>query len=1045
MVASLAELEVSIIGNISNIRSAFSELESRINGFGKSLSTMGSRMQGMGASMSLAVTAPLTAMGGLALNTAVQFDDAMRKVQAVTGETGEGLQKLTDYAMQLGAETAFSSSQAADAMLQLGQAGFTTEQIMASTSDVLSLASAGAIDLGTAAGITANAINGFGLSAEDSARVVDVLAQAASSTQTDVVGMGEALSYVAPIANSLGISIEQTAAMIGVMSNAGIEGSRAGTALRGAMSQLVTPSNTAAEALAKYGITVDQVNPSTNNFIDILRLLGAAGMDAGDILTIFGTEAGPGMAALLNAGIDSVDTLTVSLENSDGAAQQMAETMEGGAGGAIRQLQGSIETLQITIGNLMAEALLPFIDRATELFNQLSALPEPMLRNIIMISGLAAAIGPTLIALGTLIKSTGTIISLFAGLPALFGPVGVALLAIGAAAAYVYTNWDSVGPWLMQQFESVRGSVENLVGRLQNLVTNGLGYIANWWSMNGQAVMTAIMTAFQRVVDFIEPLYTAVRNLVTNAFSLISNWWIMNGSSVMETLRNAFDRVMASVVPLITTIRDLVERALNAISAWWSANGQTVMNGLNTAFTWLIDTGSRLIAVALDLANRALVAISNWWSGSGQGAINALWQDLLKVADAVRPLIPLIIQFVQDSLARFSAWWATNGPAIIQAANNIANAIQWLFNTILVPALNLAIALLPYFLQIVQYVWSGIAERTMQLVNTINFFADAWHALSGDVSTVLNFILATVTGVFNSIRNTTTTSWNSIRDIISGVLNTISGVISTVWNVILSVITSIMGRISTSISGGWSGILTTARTTWESIRSAISGKLDEILSAVKTIIDKIKAAFDTGLSGLPGIARTAMGLVASAIRGTGDSLKSAAADAGQKALDGLSSKLNAMQTMYNTIKGIISQTQALQASSSSSSSSSKSGGSSGPGWTGSAPTSKGAPYDQPTQTVKREKHATGGIAGYTGWHWMERGELAIPQQTNWDQLLVKPIVKALSGGSSGPVSAGNVIIQNMPVTLTSGYNFEQLMSDIEKYNSQKRFQRGISL
>ena len=121
------------------------------------------------------------------------------------------------------------------------------------------------------------------------------------------------------------------------------------------------------------------------------------------------------------------------------------------------------------------------------------------------------------------------------------------------------------------------------------------------------------------------------------------------------------------------------------------------------------------------------------------------------------------------------------------------------------------------------------------------------------------------------------------------------------------------------------------------------------------------------------------------------------------------------------------------------------GGSSGGGWTGSAPTSTGAPYDQPSQTVKKEKHATGGIAGYTGWHWMERGELAIPQQTNWDQLLVKPIVRALTGSSSGSVSAGNVIIQNMPVTLTSGYNFEQLMSDIEKYNSQKRFQRGISL
>ena len=188
---------------------------------------------------------------------------------------------------------------------------------------------------------------------------------------------------------------------------------------------------------------------------------------------------------------------------------------------------------------------------------------------------------------------------------------------------------------------------------------------------------------------------------------------------------------------------------------------------------------------------------------------------------------------------------------------------------------------------------------------------------------------------------------------------------------------------------------------------------------------------------------TVMNGVAASISNSGSSLASAATSAGAAAVSALNIQLAKVQYTAAQIKAAAASGQLFASSAGSSSKSS--GGSSGSSWTGSAPTSKGAPYDAPSQSVKKEKHDTGGIAGYTGWHWMERGELAIPQQTNWDKLLVQPIVKALSGGSSGQVSAGNVIIQNMPVTLTSGYNFEQLMSDIEKYNSQKRFQRGISL
>jgi len=128
-------------------------------------------------------------------------------------------------------------------MQYLGMAGLDTNEILEATPQMLSLASAGAMDLAVAADISTNVLSGFNLEISDLAHVSDVLAQAAASSNTSVEQLGYAMAYVGPVASSAGLSIEETTAAIQVLSNAGIQGTMAGTALRGALTSLLSPTN----------------------------------------------------------------------------------------------------------------------------------------------------------------------------------------------------------------------------------------------------------------------------------------------------------------------------------------------------------------------------------------------------------------------------------------------------------------------------------------------------------------------------------------------------------------------------------------------------------------------------------------------------------------------------------------------------------------------------------------------------------------------------------------------------------------------------------
>ena len=313
-----------------------------------------------------AITGTATAMGGIAtaaVKVGSDFEAQMSRVQAISGATGEEFEKLRSQAIELGADTAFSATEAAQGMENLAAAGFKTSEIMDAMPGMLNLAAAAGEDLASSADIAASTLRGFGLEASDAAHVADVLAENANRTNSSVSETGEAMKYVAPLARAAGISLEETAAAIGIMANAGIQGSQAGTTLRGALSRLSKPTDVMTQAMDELGVSFYDSEGKMLSLTDQVGMLQDAMEGMTDeqknnyLVTLYGQEALSGMLALINEGEGSLADLTAAYENCDGAAETAAKTMQDNLKGAIEELSGSAESLGIVFYDSVADGL----------------------------------------------------------------------------------------------------------------------------------------------------------------------------------------------------------------------------------------------------------------------------------------------------------------------------------------------------------------------------------------------------------------------------------------------------------------------------------------------------------------------------------------------------------------------------------------------------------------------------------------------------------------------------------------------------------------
>lgn len=374
--ANLSSLNFRLTANIAPFKRGLNKAERSMDRFGR-------KMQQTGKKLSMKLTAPLTALGAVSFNVFKSFEAEMSKVQAVSGATAEEFKALSDNAKQLGASTMFTAREVASLQTEFAKLGFTATEITKVTESTLALAQASGSDLARSAEVAGSTLRAFNLDASETGRVTDVMAKSFSTSALDMEAFASSMQFVAPVAKSAGMSIEETSAMLALLANSGIKGSKAGTALRRIISEIGATGKPTSEAL---------------------KDLATKGLDLADAKDEVGRSAQSALL-ILAEGVDQIAPLTKEFENSAGAAKEMADIMGDNALGASKRLESAIEGLGISIGEIVAVAVVPMIEAFASFASRLNKLGPRLKRFIVVIGALVAAAGPAVFITGGLVRN----------------------------------------------------------------------------------------------------------------------------------------------------------------------------------------------------------------------------------------------------------------------------------------------------------------------------------------------------------------------------------------------------------------------------------------------------------------------------------------------------------------------------------------------------------------------------------------------------------------------------------------------------------------
>ena len=573
---------------------------------GDATRALGDGIMQAGGALTMGVTVPLDAAGGAAVATASKFDDAMAQVSGALGDPSADMEGLRKLALQLGADTVFSATEAGNAMVELAKGGMTEADIKGGAlAASMDLAAAGQLNLADAAATTVQMMGSFGLGAGDAARIADALAGAANASSADVSDLTQAMSQCSAQASLAGWSLEETAAALALFADNGIKGSDAGTSLKTMLQRLAAPTDEAATAMQTYGIEARDSEGHMKGVADIaaelqgkLGTLSEAERDMA-LQTIFGSDASRAAAIMMKTGADGLAKYT-DATNDATAAETMAAAQKGDLSWALENMQGSLESAGIAFGTALApavEVVAGVVGDAAEAFSSLSPGVQTA---IAVVAGLAAALGPLLIVVGAV---AGAIPAIQAGMTAMAGAMAapaapiVALLAgLAAVTATVMYLWDTnegfraaiLDAWagIQSAFQSACAAIVPLVQQaFQGIASFVDGLMKNGMATSIQGALQTIMGLFQAAMALITGVTTgdfsqmgaAVRsimgglgNFIGGALSAIASVFGVDLGGVLSTVRSVFGGIYNTVMEKIDAARSFVKGGLDAIGGFFS-------------------------------------------------------------------------------------------------------------------------------------------------------------------------------------------------------------------------------------------------------------------------------------------------------------------------------------------------------------------------------------------------------------------------------------------------------------------------------------------
>ena len=538
--AELGRLFVVVGANVDEFKQKMNEASAGLKKTGESLTSIGK-------SMSLKVTAPIVGIGTAAVATVSKFDDSMSQVAALTGAVGDEFTSLRELAQELGATTAHTASSAADAMGYLALAGWDVNQILEATPEMLSLASAGAMDLARAADIVTDTMSMFQMGADEAGRAADVFASTASKSNTNIQQLGEAMKMAGAAANASGMDLEETSAILGTLADSGIKGSMAGTTLTAMLRDLKSVVDDGKVAMGDMTIEVYDSAGAMRSLSDIMADIENATKHMTDaqrdaaLGAVFQQQSIRGANILLAEGSEAYRGLEKELRNSTGSAKEMADIMEDNIGGAFRALASQTEGLMIQLGDILApiikDTVIPLVmslgDKVKGLLEWFSELSPTTQTIILSLTGLLAAAGPVLLIVGQMMTSISALLPVLAALGPVFTGIGTAIMTIitGPAAPFV-------------------------------LIGAAIVALVALWKKFGDDIKAFVKDMVEKVMEFISPFvdafvgaFTAIKDGVVWVFEQMWNFikkiinWVIDGINTMVRALNALSFDVPDWVP----------------------------------------------------------------------------------------------------------------------------------------------------------------------------------------------------------------------------------------------------------------------------------------------------------------------------------------------------------------------------------------------------------------------------------------------------------------------------------------------------------------
>lgn len=827
------------------------------------------------------------AIGG-AITKSADFEARMSSIKAVTGSSAETMKQFHDAAIKAGADTAFSATEAADAIEELAKAGVSTKDILnGGLTGALNLATAGELDLKEAAEIASTALNAF---KRDNLSVVDAanqLAGAANASATDVHELKYGLSAVAPVASGLGLSFKDTTNALAVFAQNGLKGSDAGTSLKTMLMNLQPQTKAQANMMRELGIITEDgsnrfftAEGKIKSFAEVSQVLkeslsGLTEQQQQQALeTMFGTDAVRAATIAMNEGADGANKMQAEISKVTAAevAIQKLDNLKG----AVEYLTGSFETLQLKIGSAFlpmmqagvkvidgfidklgaSEGLASFISKISDvsmavyqLVFGIDATKKKIKESFTGINQaaqmLATAIDP-IERIKDSLSSFAPILSLIGGLLA-FGPATKGLTLLTGLLGGLGTKIGALGGILSGGFSSAAGMVGLFAAQV-----SGLGGVLGGAASKGLSVLSMMTSGISSVMSValaaIGP--AAILGLVVAGLGIINNQFGTQIDQLLNTVTTKGPQIIHNLVQGITNaIPALIASGADLIAKFASA--------FATMFPVLVQAGVDLISSlvqgvgqnAQSLHSSAITVIGAFLQSIASALPQLLGMGMQLIADLTQGALnnmPQVLQTAQHAVTTFLTGLGQQMPQIIQ------NGIQILQNLItgiiqqLPTILQIAVQVITSFIQGLVSNLPTIIQGGIQLI--MSLVTGLIQNLPQIIASAAQIVISLVSGLIQAAPQLIMGGLQLIAQLVIGLITGIPKVLEAGWELIKALggalIDGIVGigqKVGEFFGGIWDWITgkneegaSKTKATMDDLTSSVSTKTAEMSTAAKT-------------------------------------------------------------------------------------------------------------------------------------------------------------------------------------------------------------------